>query len=89
MITPSFRSRHAVVIGAGIAGLAAARALSETFDQVTVVERDHLPATPVPRPGVPQGGTRMGSRLAAGRCWRPSSPGSAGNWRPRVLRTSD
>ncbi|MGW4421581.1 NAD(P)/FAD-dependent oxidoreductase [Streptosporangium sp. NPDC004631] len=55
MITASSRSRHAVVIGAGIAGLAAARALSETFDQVTIVERDHLPATPVPRPGVPQG----------------------------------
>jgi 2-polyprenyl-6-methoxyphenol hydroxylase-like FAD-dependent oxidoreductase len=54
---------HALVIGAGICGLAMARALSETFSQVTIVERDHLPADPRPRPGVPQG--RHGHALAA------------------------
>ena len=47
--------RHAVVVGAGIAGLATARTLSDHFEQVTVLERDELPATAGPRRGVPQG----------------------------------
>ncbi|WP_433435527.1 NAD(P)/FAD-dependent oxidoreductase [Nonomuraea sp. CA-141351] len=46
---------HAVVAGAGIGGLLVARVLSETFDRVTVVDRDALPAQGVPRRGVPQG----------------------------------
>ncbi|MBM2618852.1 hypothetical protein JIG36_25160 [Actinoplanes sp. LDG1-06] len=43
------------MIGAGIAGLAAARVLSERFAQVVVLDRDVLPSEPVPRRGVPQG----------------------------------
>jgi 2-polyprenyl-6-methoxyphenol hydroxylase-like FAD-dependent oxidoreductase len=46
---------HAVVIGAGMAGLAFAKALTSGFDQVTVVDRDRLPTGPDPRRGVPQG----------------------------------
>ncbi|EFH84717.1 FAD-dependent oxidoreductase [Ktedonobacter racemifer] len=46
---------HAIVIGGGIAGLVAARVLTNHFDQVTILERDHYPETPVFRPGVPQG----------------------------------
>jgi 2-polyprenyl-6-methoxyphenol hydroxylase-like FAD-dependent oxidoreductase len=46
---------HAIVMGAGIAGLLAARALSPHFKRVTVVDRDALPETPAPREGVPQG----------------------------------
>jgi len=46
---------HAVVLGASMAGLVAARALSDFFDTVTVVERDVLPDDPVTRRGVPQG----------------------------------
>ncbi|KUN18784.1 hypothetical protein AQJ23_39325 [Streptomyces antibioticus] len=46
---------HAVVIGGSVAGLLAARALSTSFDHVTVVERDTFPAHTVPRRGVPQG----------------------------------
>jgi 2-polyprenyl-6-methoxyphenol hydroxylase-like FAD-dependent oxidoreductase len=46
---------HAVVLGASMAGLLAARALSESFDAVTVVERDPLPDIGIPRRGVPQG----------------------------------
>jgi 2-polyprenyl-6-methoxyphenol hydroxylase-like FAD-dependent oxidoreductase len=46
---------HAVVLGAGMAGLLTARVLSEFYDQVTVVERDRLPDNPVQRRGVPQG----------------------------------
>lgn len=46
---------HAVVIGASIGGLCAARVLSEFFDRVTVFERDELPGTPGNRAAVPQG----------------------------------
>ncbi|MER6344749.1 FAD-dependent oxidoreductase [Streptomyces sp. NPDC001595] len=45
----------AVVIGAGIAGLSAAKALSDAFEQVVVVDRDELPDSGDPRRGVPQG----------------------------------
>ncbi|MBL7260549.1 hypothetical protein JKJ07_40280 [Actinoplanes sp. LDG1-01] len=38
-----------------MAGLAAARVLSERFAQVLVLDRDELPGEPVPRRGVPQG----------------------------------
>jgi hypothetical protein len=34
---------HAIVLGASLAGLAAAAALAERFDRVTIVERDTLP----------------------------------------------
>jgi len=47
---------HAVVVGAGVAGLSAARVLADGFDEVTVVDRDTLPDTPVARRGVPQSG---------------------------------
>jgi 2-polyprenyl-6-methoxyphenol hydroxylase-like FAD-dependent oxidoreductase len=46
---------HAVVLGASMAGLLAARSLSDFFDTVTVVERDALPDTGEARRGVPQG----------------------------------
>ncbi len=45
---------HAVVVGAGIGGLAAAAALASHFARVTVLERDRLPDLPEPRVGVPQ-----------------------------------
>lgn len=48
------RSGHALVVGASIAGLLAARVLQESFDRVTVVDRDELPDSPVTRRGVPQ-----------------------------------
>ncbi|MFJ4806835.1 NAD(P)/FAD-dependent oxidoreductase [Streptomyces murinus] len=53
--TSTARYGHGVVIGAGIAGLLVARALSDHFRQVTVLERDDLPERPTCRPGVPQG----------------------------------
>jgi 2-polyprenyl-6-methoxyphenol hydroxylase-like FAD-dependent oxidoreductase len=46
---------RAVVIGAGLGGLLAARVLADRFQQVTVVERDALPAADEPRRAVPQG----------------------------------
>jgi 2-polyprenyl-6-methoxyphenol hydroxylase-like FAD-dependent oxidoreductase len=45
---------HAVVIGAGMAGLSIAQALTAGFDQVTVVDRDRLPTETSSRRGVPQ-----------------------------------
>lgn len=45
---------HALVIGGSIAGLCAARVLSDTYARVTVYERDELPATPAHRATVPQ-----------------------------------
>jgi len=46
---------HAVVLGASMGGLSAARVLADFYDKVTVVERDVLPLTPDNRRGVPQG----------------------------------
>jgi 2-polyprenyl-6-methoxyphenol hydroxylase-like FAD-dependent oxidoreductase len=46
---------HAVVIGASIAGMCAARVLSDHYAKVTVFERDELPDGPGNRSAVPQG----------------------------------
>lgn len=45
---------HGLVIGSGLAGLTAARALTTLMDRVTVIERDWLPRGPGRRRGVPQ-----------------------------------
>jgi 2-polyprenyl-6-methoxyphenol hydroxylase-like FAD-dependent oxidoreductase len=45
---------HAVVIGGSMAGLLAARVLSDRFRRVTVVDRDRFPEEPGFRKGVPQ-----------------------------------
>jgi len=45
---------HAVVVGASISGLLAARVLADAFDRVTVVEHDRLPDEPAARDGTPQ-----------------------------------
>jgi 2-polyprenyl-6-methoxyphenol hydroxylase-like FAD-dependent oxidoreductase len=47
---------NAVVIGASMAGLTAARVLSDRFATVTVLDRDTLPVGSANRRGVPQGG---------------------------------
>jgi 2-polyprenyl-6-methoxyphenol hydroxylase-like FAD-dependent oxidoreductase len=46
---------RAVVLGASMGGLLAARVLADFFETVTVVERDVLPDGPATRRGVPQG----------------------------------
>ncbi|MGV9363567.1 FAD-dependent oxidoreductase [Amycolatopsis sp. NPDC003731] len=45
---------HAVVLGASMGGLLAARALVGSYDRITVVDRDPLAADVVHRRGVPQ-----------------------------------
>ena len=47
--------RHAVVVGGSMAGMLAARVLSDHFDDVTLLERDDFPETPASRKGLPQG----------------------------------
>lgn len=47
--------KQAVVIGAGMGGLAASAALAPHFERVLVLERDALPSAAVPRAGVAQG----------------------------------
>lgn len=54
-MSPKDRSGHAVVLGASMAGLLAARVLSESFANVTIFDRDTLPAGAANRKGVPQG----------------------------------
>lgn len=46
---------RAVVLGAGMAGLLAARVLAETYAEVLVVDRDRLTEEGQPRRGVPHG----------------------------------
>jgi len=46
--------RHALVIGGSLAGLFAARVLADSFDTVTIVDRDIFPVAPDHRKGVPQ-----------------------------------
>jgi 2-polyprenyl-6-methoxyphenol hydroxylase-like FAD-dependent oxidoreductase len=48
------RRRHAVVVGGSMAGMLAARVLSDHFDEVTLLERDHFPDAPTARKGLPQ-----------------------------------
>ncbi|MET9694115.1 FAD-binding protein [Streptomyces sp. NPDC006514] len=57
-----------MVLGASIGGLFAARALSDTFDRVTLVDRDTLPETDENRKGVPQG-RHAHAILPAGTKW--------------------
>jgi hypothetical protein len=51
----SFVGLRAVVVGAGLGGLATARVLADYFDEVVILDRDELPDDAAPRPGVPQG----------------------------------
>ena len=57
---------HAVVVGASMAGLLAARSLLDHYERVTIVDRDDIPSRPQPRGGVPQGRHAHGL-LAEGR----------------------
>src|SRR5215472_15639233 len=46
---------NAVVLGASMGGLLAARVLADAYQRVTIVERDPLPESALDRKGVPQG----------------------------------
>ena len=65
--------QHAIVIGASMGGLLAARALADFYAVVTVLERDTFPQSDIPRKGVPQGRHAHGL-LARGRIFFPAGP---------------
>ena len=60
----TYVGEHAVVLGASMGGLVAARVLADHYRTVTVVERDALPSSSAQRRGVPQG--RHAHALLAG-----------------------
>lgn len=75
---------HAVVLGAGMAGLLAARVLADAYSRVTVLERDPLPDRAEGRRGVPRsrhahllvpGGTSILDELFrdSSTSWRPGA----------------
>ena len=78
---------RAVVLGASMAGLLAARVLADGYGQVTVIDRDELPeasdapARRPPRPPPPCAGWPAGSRP-----WRSCSLGSPPSWSPTGCR---
>jgi 2-polyprenyl-6-methoxyphenol hydroxylase-like FAD-dependent oxidoreductase len=55
MTIDSVSDKHAVIVGAGMAGLLAAAALADAFQEVTIIEKDSLPESPQFRIGVAQG----------------------------------
>jgi 2-polyprenyl-6-methoxyphenol hydroxylase-like FAD-dependent oxidoreductase len=55
MISYPVNGKHAVIIGAGMAGLVAAAAVADAFEEVTIIEKDSLPESPQFRRGVAQG----------------------------------
>jgi hypothetical protein len=63
---PNAILKQAAVIGAGIGGLAAAKAVAPHFEKVIVFDRDALPDEPAPRSGTPQ--ARHTHNLLAGGC---------------------
>jgi flavin-dependent dehydrogenase len=48
-------AQRAIVLGTGMAGLFAARVLTDYFAEVVLVDRDDVPDSPSTRDGVPQG----------------------------------
>ncbi|MFE0426965.1 FAD-dependent oxidoreductase [Streptomyces sp. NPDC058953] len=70
--------RHAIVLGAGIAGLLAARVLTDFYGRVTVVDRDPLDGPPAERRGVPQGGHSHDALARGHQIMEELFPGLAG-----------
>ena len=69
---------HAVVIGGSVAGLLAARALTEAYDRVTVIDRDALPDGVAGRRAVPQGRHAHALLPLGQRCLEQLLPGAVG-----------
>jgi 2-polyprenyl-6-methoxyphenol hydroxylase-like FAD-dependent oxidoreductase len=68
---------EAIVIGAGMGGLATAMALCRHFEHVTLIERDKLPSGPEFRIGTPQARHGHALLLSGLQVWEELSPGFA------------
>ena len=66
---------HAVVLGASLGGLLAARVLSDHYDKVTLLEKDRLPVSVENRTGVPQGRHAHGLLASGFRVMKSLFPG--------------
>jgi len=67
--------KYAIVVGGSMAGLLAARVLSDHFEQVSLIERDALPARVEQRRGVPQGRHTHGLLASGGNVLEKLFPG--------------
>src|SRR5215468_6803792 len=74
-MTSTLIGKQAVVIGAGMGGLAAAGALADHFEQVIVLERDTLPSESAHRAGTPQARHVHGLLLSGQRALSELFPG--------------
>jgi 2-polyprenyl-6-methoxyphenol hydroxylase-like FAD-dependent oxidoreductase len=90
---PPRAGAHAIVIGASMAGLLTARVLADSYDRVTVLDRDRLPdGLDEQRRAVPQGrhahGLQPGGQMAIERLLpgftEEATRAGAPQWRPGV-----
>lgn len=73
---PPRAGEHAIVIGASLAGLLAARVLADSYDRVTVLDRDRLPdGLTEHRRAVPQGRHAHGLQLGGQQALERLFPG--------------
>jgi 2-polyprenyl-6-methoxyphenol hydroxylase-like FAD-dependent oxidoreductase len=80
---------RAVVLGGSMAGLLAARVLSDHFEQVTIVERDALSDGAEHRPGVPQGRHTHGMLACGARIIERLLPGITAELTPPEAQDDD
>lgn len=89
MNTAGAGRNHAIVIGGSMAGLLAARVLSDYYQQVTIIERDLLPDEARQRRSVPQGRHTHGCWPADATCWSDIFQGSPASFSRRGAITGD
>jgi 2-polyprenyl-6-methoxyphenol hydroxylase-like FAD-dependent oxidoreductase len=80
---------HAVVLGGSVAGLLAARVLSEAYRTVTIVERDETDGVATPRRGVPQGRHTHGVLARGQQIFDELFPGYTGELTAAGVRAGD
>ena len=85
--------KQAVVVGAGMGGLTAVRALAEYFERLVVLERDTLPPDPAHRAGTSQskhihGLLAGGQRALSASCFPASNKTSLARERCRFVSPS-
>ena len=80
---------RAVVLGGSMAGLLAARVLSDHYERVTIVERDALPDGSEHRPGVPQARHTHGMLACGARILERLLPGITAQVTPPDARDND